>query len=55
MRDVSDWMYVVGGYESGKIDKATTEMIKKDKNIITLSHLLPSEVDVSRTIQTKFK
>ena len=41
-------MYVVGGK-----NRATTEKIKSQENIITIPHLLPTEVDVIKTILTE--
>ena len=53
---ISAYYYLVGGYEAIGDERTlftTTEKIKKGENIIESTHKLPSEVDVSKTIEKK--
>ena len=53
---ISAYYYIVGGYQfigDERTSYTTTEKIKNGENIIECTHKLPSEVDVSNTIEKK--
>ena len=53
---ISAYYYIVGGYDGDGDERTlftTTEKIKKGEEIIESTQKLPSEVDVSKTIEKK--